>query len=484
MFRIDPEFKKLIPALAGDEYSQLEANIVADGCRDPLTVWEEEGLLLDGHNRFEICKRYGIEHETAYVSLDSRQHAINWIINNQLGRRNVTPEQASYLRGKRYNMEKAQGSRTDLTSDHFDRKLGATDARLADEFKMSAPTIRRDGKYAVDVDTLSDAIGDEARTTVLSGDSKVTKQDVADAAEWYRSNPTKQATQPIGTVRLQPTPAPILIAAKPPMTTRDASPVIPTTEEEILEAARRIQREREAEKKEIVEKRKQEAKAAERATIEVAPLVYQTDCVTFLENYHDNHFDMLFTDPPYATDVDDIDAFVNRWVPVALRKVKSEGRAYICTGAYPEEMNAYLKVLLGQNKFIVDAPIIWTYRNTLGVTPKMKYNLNYQLVWHLYSNKSRELDTSITNEMFSVQDINAPDGRMFNRFHTWQKPDELARRLITHATQPGDLIADPFVCTGTFVLMASRLKRDAVGADLSADNLSIAKERGCNVIFE
>lgn len=188
MFRVDPEFKKLIPALASDEYGQLEANIVEDGCRDPLTVWEEEKLLLDGHNRLEICKRYGMEYELFFVSLPDRQSAINWIINNQLGRRNVNPEQASYLRGKRYNMEpKVPGQRNDLTSDQNDLRLSVAE-RLADEYKVSAATVKRDGKFAEAVDTLSAAIGDEARTAVLSGDSKVTKQDVVDAAKWYESN--------------------------------------------------------------------------------------------------------------------------------------------------------------------------------------------------------------------------------------------------------------------------------------------------------
>lgn len=195
MFRIDPEFKKLIPALSAEEYMQLETNIVDDGCRDPLTVWQEEELLLDGHNRFEICKRYGMEYELFFVSLPDRQHAINWIINNQLGRRNVTPEQASYLRGKRYNMEKLDQGGDRKSKDQNDLLKGETTAaRLADEFKVSAPTIKRDGKFAEAVDKLADTIGDQARTAVLSGNSKVTKQDVVDAAKWYESNPGHRPT--------------------------------------------------------------------------------------------------------------------------------------------------------------------------------------------------------------------------------------------------------------------------------------------------
>ena len=86
--------------------------------------------------------------------------------------------------------------------------------------------------------------------------------------------------------------------------------------------------------------------------------------------------------------------------------------------------------------------------------------------------------------MFSVQDINAPDGRQGDRYHTWQKPEELASRLIRHSTQPGDVILDPFTCTGTFPVVASKLNRKVVAGDISVENLNIAESRGCNVIYQ
>ena len=104
--RIDPEFRGLCPPLSDDEYQQLEANILADGCRDPLVMWEEEDTVLDGHNRYDICLAHNLLFEVSLLSLPSREDAINWIINNQLGRRNLTEEQKSNLRGKRYNREK------------------------------------------------------------------------------------------------------------------------------------------------------------------------------------------------------------------------------------------------------------------------------------------------------------------------------------------------------------------------------------------
>jgi 16S rRNA G966 N2-methylase RsmD len=85
---IDPEFKALIPPLAPEEYAQLEANIMQDGCRDPLVTWQ--GLIIDGHNRHEICTRHSIDFETAEMEFADRVQAMLWMIDNQRGRRNVS----------------------------------------------------------------------------------------------------------------------------------------------------------------------------------------------------------------------------------------------------------------------------------------------------------------------------------------------------------------------------------------------------------
>jgi hypothetical protein len=88
---IDKEFQKLIPALLPDEYKLLEANIIRDGCREPLSVWN--GVLVDGHNRYGICQRHAIKFERRKVSFDSREHAKLWIGEQQLGRRNLSDSQ-------------------------------------------------------------------------------------------------------------------------------------------------------------------------------------------------------------------------------------------------------------------------------------------------------------------------------------------------------------------------------------------------------
>ena len=86
--RIHPEFKNLIPPPSPEEYTQLEQNILAQGCRDPIAHWR--GIIVDGHNRHSICTKHGLPYETVKLRFPSRDAAKIWVLENQLGRRNLT----------------------------------------------------------------------------------------------------------------------------------------------------------------------------------------------------------------------------------------------------------------------------------------------------------------------------------------------------------------------------------------------------------
>jgi len=86
---VDKEFMRLIPPLLEEEYRQLEQNILANGkLLNPILLWD--GSIIDGHNRFYICMEHGIEFEVKDMEFDSREDAKIWILENQLGRRNLT----------------------------------------------------------------------------------------------------------------------------------------------------------------------------------------------------------------------------------------------------------------------------------------------------------------------------------------------------------------------------------------------------------
>lgn len=84
---IDPEFKALIPPLTPEERAGLEEMIKAEGCRDALISWH--GIIIDGHNRYEICTRNDIEYRIDERDFSGRDDVKVWIIKNQFSRRNL-----------------------------------------------------------------------------------------------------------------------------------------------------------------------------------------------------------------------------------------------------------------------------------------------------------------------------------------------------------------------------------------------------------
>ena len=139
---IDPEIKALVSALKPDERAKLRERIKNEGCCDPLVVWEvplketwckhcyqetsfsiatdhwdddytrwqcdkcgavpyqTELILLDGHDQYEICKELGIEYEIVFLEFPNKDHAMSWVLKNQIGRRNLSEIQHEYLTGK------------------------------------------------------------------------------------------------------------------------------------------------------------------------------------------------------------------------------------------------------------------------------------------------------------------------------------------------------------------------------------------------
>lgn len=199
----------------------------------------------------------------------------------------------------------------------------------------------------------------------------------------------------------------------------------------------------------------------------IKPTIYLDAWDTWLPKQ--SQCDLLITDPPYCTDIDDIEEFAQSWLPVALSKVKSTGRAYIFIGAYPREIAAYLNVSL-PNQILV-----WEYRNTLGPMPSDLYILNWQAILYYKGPDAHKWRDDILLDHTAVQNI----GQERPAQHQWQKPIKLAEMFIQQSTDEGNLILDPFSGTGTFLLAAGSLGRNAFGCDISTDMVKIAKKRGC-----
>lgn len=186
---IDKELHALIPPLLPEEYKQLEANILAEGIREPIITWN--GTIVDGHNRYEIAQKHGLTFQSVEKDFADRDAVIDWMICNQLGRRNLNPNQQSYLRGVQYEREKAKhgGDRKSDESKGQNVPLISTAERLAEIHGVSDKTIKRDAEYAKSVDLVAQNTTPEVKQKILSKEIGATKNDLLHLA---RMEPAEQ----------------------------------------------------------------------------------------------------------------------------------------------------------------------------------------------------------------------------------------------------------------------------------------------------
>lgn len=185
--RIDPEFQGKIPPLTKEEYDQLRGNILADGeVYEPIIVWN--GIIVDGHNRWkiicenpeELAGKYNIKE----MQFRNKDEAFEWMYRKQLGRRNLSAENQSMLRGMLYNSMKQKRWDKRGEKGKYRRPQngafgsgGKTRETLAKELGVSKNTIQRDGQFAEGVLELQEAAPEVARK-ILDGKSGLNKETV------------------------------------------------------------------------------------------------------------------------------------------------------------------------------------------------------------------------------------------------------------------------------------------------------------------
>ncbi len=218
----DNEFRSLIPPLQPDEKQHLTDSLIHDGNRDPIVVWKETKLLLDGHNRYDICTANNIPLKPAIeISLPSRDDAKIWIIRNQFSRRNLSSYSRSVLALKLEELIAAKAKEIQTKPDfHGNQYTGAilenspkdhinTRVEVAKIARVSDNTIAK-------VKTIEIKANVEQKAKLVSGDASINeifntvtnKAHVGNATgenEWYTPSIYIEAARSVmGTIDIDP----------------------------------------------------------------------------------------------------------------------------------------------------------------------------------------------------------------------------------------------------------------------------------------
>jgi hypothetical protein len=179
---IDTEFQNLIRPLSGEELKELKDSLSRCGLLSPLVIWrhEDKSILVDGHNRLSLWKEFDgfdgdFEFKTQELRFGNRDKVKEWIIKNQLGRRNLSPKDFKLLVGQLYNQRKkavknpeGKNQHTEV-KDQIDPKPKDTTAEVvAAETGLSPATVKRAGTLAAIVEELQVAEPETPREDIIA----------------------------------------------------------------------------------------------------------------------------------------------------------------------------------------------------------------------------------------------------------------------------------------------------------------------------
>jgi len=177
---VDEEFKALLPALDAEVFENLEMDILHNGVRDSIVIWN--GIIIDGYNRYAICKKHDLPFTTVSMEFNSRDEVIDWMVWNQFIRRNLKSMELGHYRGVHYRVRKRifenKSGKNQYSEDVYQNdthpKMLSTAEELADKYKVSQITIKRNAKMSEAIDAIGE-ISPEARRRILSEEVKINK---------------------------------------------------------------------------------------------------------------------------------------------------------------------------------------------------------------------------------------------------------------------------------------------------------------------
>jgi site-specific DNA-methyltransferase (adenine-specific) len=251
--------------------------------------------------------------------------------------------------------------------------------------------------------------------------------------------------------------------------------------------------------------------------------IYQGDCREILEKIPESSVDLVFADPPYflsnggitchagrmvsvnkgAWDklpgpdlgpvrarFDKVHEFNTAWLAAAQRVLKPNGSIWVSGTAHVIHSVGFAMQQLG---FKLLNDISWVKPNPPpNLSCRYFTHATETIIWAAKNSKSRHTfnyklmkETNRGKQMKSVWEIKPPETweKKFGK-HPTQKPVALLERILLASSNEGDLVLDPFLGGGTTLLTAFRLRRHALGCELSAEFVSLSVRRICSDLVQ
>lgn len=231
--------------------------------------------------------------------------------------------------------------------------------------------------------------------------------------------------------------------------------------------------------------------------------IHNCDCIPFMKSLPQESIDLIITDPPYGIDFgkghdtynrDDslvLDGYIDispqqylqfsrNWIKAAARILKEDGTFCIVSGHTHLEQ---IMTAAREAELILRDMVIWQY--PFGVYTSKKYVVShYSILCYcknlkkvkFYGNARKQDSKESYHDRVDVWQINRENWTGHLRTPT-NLPRELLQKLIEYSSIPGDLVFDPFLCSGQTAFVANDLGRNYLGTELCKNYFDFAAKR-------
>jgi site-specific DNA-methyltransferase (adenine-specific) len=413
--KILQELESLIPPLSNEEFKQLERNILEEGIREPLITWN--GILIDGHNRYRIAQEHDMNYETLEKEFDNLNDVKIWMVNNQLGRRNLQ----DFVKGELH--------------DELDRLNKIKGAEIYKE-----KSVFKGNQYS-------------APLSIIDNEPKHNSRDIVSEKLGWSTG--KKAMFDV-------------IKKKAPEEVKEK---LRTGEVSINQAYKEIKKE---EKQNNFEINKANFKKEIISTKEYLPKYFIGNSIDVLKKEPLNKISLLLSDPPYGMDFKSGFDYDKKWDKIDNDKIQDtipildsvfyEAKKHLLPDAHiyifgnPFEIENIKPVF--EKYFKLKNILIWD-REVIGMGDLKTYGRSYDIILFGYNEKWKDLNGTRDRDILRFNRV-APN----NLKHPTEKPLDILEYLIKKSSNEGEYILDPFAGSFTTCEAAMNLNRNSYGIEL------------------
>jgi DNA modification methylase len=436
----------IFPMMVGAEFDELKKDIEENGLEQPI-VLDDEDRILDGRNRYKACCDLGLdEDDIAFVGYEG-EDPVQFVISLNLKRRHLNESQRAMVGAKAREL--------------YDEE--ATE-------RMKSGKKAEPGEKGQARDKAAAAVNVSGRSVTSA--TKVLKNGCPKMIELVEA----------GRLAVD---AAKLIADRPHEEQEEILDLVASGTAKSLRHAVRMH-----------EEAHRVAKVKKSAKKKMKAKVLHGDCLEVLAKLRASSAHVAVFDPPYGVDVhtthraavdikdgkkgwrskvdySDGEAFIRELFPKVFEQLSrvlvANGHGY-CFAGY--SMAWLVRDLLREHFFVQDNPIIWVKDNFTLVDFAQTYAPKHEYIWHFKQKKSGNKRKLLK----CVPDV-IECARSNVTTHSAEKPVELLKTLIEQSSDPGETIIDPFCGSGSTLVAAVELKRNAVGIELDEKWHALAESR-------